>query len=98
MTGSQPAELAPQYILWLSVLATAGLVLMWSAFWLAVVKRGESISEVLLSPAFFRTVCVMGVIAAAVVLTLAGRLPGQVTGAILSGIGAYVLGRSQEAQ
>jgi len=86
------AELAPPYILWLSILATAGLVLMWSAFWLAVVRRQESVTGVLLSPAFFRTVCVMGVIAATVVLSLAGRLAGNIVGAILSAIAGYVLG------
>ncbi len=58
------AQITPEQILWLSILATAGLVLMWGLFWLA---------EVLLSPAFFRTVAVMGVIAATVVLSLAGR-------------------------
>jgi hypothetical protein len=89
---TQPTELTPQYILWLSVLATAGLVLMWGAFWLAVVRRQESVRDVLLSPTFFRTVSVMGVIAATVVLSLAGRLAGNIAGAILSGIVGYVLG------
>lgn len=69
---------------------------MWSVFWLAVVKRGESIQEILLSSAFFRTVAVMGVIAATVVLSLAGKLEGNVTGAILSGIVGYVLGKFTE--
>lgn len=35
----------------------------------------------------------MGVIAATVVLSLAGRLEGNTTGAILSGIVGYVLGQ-----
>ena len=35
----------------------------------------------------------MGVIAATVVLSLAGRLEGNLTGAILSGIVGYVLGQ-----
>jgi hypothetical protein len=96
MNPSQPAELNPHYILWLSILATAGLVLMWGAFWLAVVRRQESVRDVLLSPAFFRTVVVMGVIAATVVLSLADRLEGNVTGAILSGVAGYVLGRRTE--
>lgn len=86
-------ELSAQYIIWLSVLATAGLVVMWTAFWIAVVKRGESVQEILLSPGFFKTVAVMGVIAATVVLSLAGRLAGNITGAILSGIVGYVLGQ-----
>lgn len=85
--------LSPQYIFWLSILATSGLAFMWAAFWWAVVKRGESIHEILLSSGFFRTVVVMGVVAAAVVLSLAGRLESNITGAILSGIVGYVLGQ-----
>jgi len=83
----------PRQILWLSILATAGLTFCWAAFWLAVSKRGESISGILASSGFFRTVSVMGVIAATTVLSLADRLPGQVAGAILSGIVGYVLGQ-----
>lgn len=85
--------LSPQYVMVLSILATVGLVAMWVAFWWAVVRSKESIHEVLLSAAFFRTVVVMGVIAAAVVLGLSGRLEGNVTGSILSGIVGYVLGQ-----
>ena len=90
--GSGAVQLSPEYIVWLSVLATAGLVLMWAAFWFAIVRAKESVHEVLLSAGFFRTVTVMGVIAATVVLSLAGRLEGNITGAILSGIVGYVLG------
>jgi hypothetical protein len=85
--------LSPRYILWLSILATLGLVLTWTAFWVAVTKRAENIRGILASPGFFRTVAVMGVLAATVVLSLAGRLPGNITGAILSGIVGYVLGQ-----
>src|SRR5437016_10974551 len=90
---SNVAMLSPQYILWLSILATAGLVLMWGAFWWTVTRRGESVRGILASPGFFRTVAVMGVVAATVVLSLAGRLAGNITGAILSGIVGYVLGQ-----
>jgi hypothetical protein len=86
-------HLSPNYILWLSILATAGLVSMWTVFWWAVTKAKESVHDVLLSVAFFRTVTVMGVIAATVVLSLAGRLAGNITGAILSGVVGYVLGQ-----
>jgi len=86
-------QLSSQFILWLSILATGGLVLMWAVFWLAVVRSKESVREILLSTMFFRTVAVMGVIAATVVLSLAGRLEGNITGAILSGIVGYVLGQ-----
>jgi uncharacterized BrkB/YihY/UPF0761 family membrane protein len=86
-------QLTPQEILWLSILATVGLVLMWGLFWLAVARSKESIREVLQGAAFFRTVAVMGVIASTVVLSLAGRLDGNITGAILSGIVGYVLGQ-----
>lgn len=69
---------------------------MWAAFWIAVAVRKDkedSVRSILQSPGFFRTVAVMGVIAAAVVLCLAGRLEGHITGAILSGIVGYVLGQ-----
>ena len=89
---SGAVQLSPEYIVWLSVLATAGLVLMWAVFWFAIIRARESVHEVLLSAGFFRTVTVMGVIAATVVLSLAGRLEGNITGAILSGIVGYVLG------
>src|SRR3954463_15444658 len=89
----KPVDISEQSILLLSVLATAGLAVMWVAFWLSVVKSNESIHKVLISPGFFRTVTVMGVIAATVVLSLAGRMESNVTGAILSGIVGYVLGQ-----
>jgi hypothetical protein len=91
-TVQAAVPLSPEYVLWLSILATAGLVLMWAVFWLAAWKRGENIHDILSSPGFFRTVVVMGVVAATVVLSLAGRLEGNLTGAILSGIVGYVLG------
>lgn len=83
--------LSPQQIVWLSILGTTGLVLMWAVFWWRA-GRSASIYGILQSPGFFRTVAVMGVIAATVVLSLAGRLEGNITGAILSGIVGYVLG------
>lgn len=86
-------QLKPEYIVWLSVLATAGLVAMWGFFWHSVALSQEKIMDILLSPTFFKTVAVMGVIAATVVLSLAGRLEGNITGAILSGIVGYVLGQ-----
>ena len=66
---------------------------MWLVFWLSVARSKESVHEILASPGFFRTVTVMGVVAATVVLSLAGRLEGNITGAILSGIVGYVLGQ-----
>jgi hypothetical protein len=89
-------QLSPRYVAGLSILATAGLAALWGIFWIAAIRNGESIRDILLSPAFFRTVTVMGVIAATVVLSLAGRLSGNITGAILSGIVGYVLGQTQE--
>lgn len=86
-------ELKPEYIMALSVLATVGLVTMWGMFWNSVAKSQENIMDILRSPSFFKTVTVMGVIAATVVLSLAGRLEGNITGAILSGIAGYVLGQ-----
>ncbi len=85
--------ITPEYVLGLSILATVGLVVMWISFWWAVGKSGENIHEILLSTGFFRTVVVMGVIAATVVLALVGRLESNITGAILSGIVGYVLGQ-----
>ncbi len=95
-------ELGPEYIAGLSVLATVGLVTMWWQFWRSVEKSDESIFEIVKSPATFKIITVMGVIAATVVLSLAGRLDGNITGAILSGIVGYVLGqlsmRKEEAK
>lgn len=86
-------RLKQEYIVGLSILATAGLVLMWGIFWHSAVRSQEKIMDILKSPSFFKTVTVMGVIAATVVLSLAGRLEGNITGAILSGIVGYVLGQ-----
>lgn len=86
-------NLNAQGVLWLSVLATIGLILMWSVFWYSVSKSGENIFEIIQSPATFKIITVMGVIAATAVLSLAGRLKGEITGAILSGIVGYVLGQ-----
>jgi hypothetical protein len=85
-------QLTSEHIMWLSALATAGLVIMWAIFWFVVRRTEESAAHILLSPAFFKSISVMGIIAATVVLSLAGRLDGNVTGAILSGIVGYVLG------
>ncbi len=93
--GLEPTEAS---ILILSGLATAGLAIMWVAFWIAVARSGESITGILRSGAFFRTVTVMGVIAATVVLSLAGRLEGNITGAVLSGIVGYVLGAAAQKE
>lgn len=92
-TINAAAALKPEYIVGLSILATIALVAMWAVFWLAVARAKESIMDILTSPAFFKTVTVIGVIAATVVLSLAGRLEGNITGAILSGIAGYVLGQ-----
>ena len=85
--------LKPEYIVGLSVLATLGLVVMWWMFWRSVAKSNESIFEIIKSPATFKIITVMGVIAATVVLSLARQLEGNITGAILSGIVGYVLGQ-----
>jgi hypothetical protein len=76
----------------LSIVATVALVLMWTVFWIAVIRSHESVVSVLLNPAFFRVVAIVGIIAATAVLSLAGRLAGEITGTILSGIAGYVLG------
>lgn len=75
------------------MLATAGLCCCWAAFWWAVARQGAGIQDVLASAAFFRTVTVMGIIATTAVLSLAGKLEGSVTAAILTGIAGYVLGQ-----
>ena len=85
-------QMSAHDVLCLSVLATAGLFVMWAVFWLVVLFRKESISEIVVKPEFFQIVTVMGVIAATVVLSLANRLDGNLTAAILSGIAGYVLG------
>jgi uncharacterized membrane protein YdjX (TVP38/TMEM64 family) len=76
----------------LAGVATAGLVIMWIAFWFAVARRkDETISKILESNGFFRTIVVMGIIATTAVLSLAGKLEPQ-TATILSGVAGYVLG------
>ena len=85
-------QMSPDYVWRLSLLATAGLVVMWSIFWLVVWLKKENIMEILKSDSFFKTITVMGVIAATVVLSLADKIAGDLTGAILSGIVGYVLG------
>lgn len=89
MPTSTPLD--AQQIIWLSVLATSGLLLTWAVFWWRA-GRDTSAYQILQSPGFFRTVALMGAISATVVLSLAGRLEGNITGAILSGIVWYVLG------
>ena len=84
-------------VMLLAGLATGGLVIMWVAFWWSAARRGENISEILASAGFFRTVVVMGVIAATAVLSLAGRLEAN-TSAILSGVVGYVLGHLSSRQ
>ncbi|MEH6628868.1 MAG: hypothetical protein V7739_20705 [Motiliproteus sp.] len=91
-------QLNPEYIVGLSILATVALVTMWGMFWNSVAKSNENIMDILKSPTFFKTVTVIGVIAATVVLSLAGRLDGNITGAILSGIAGYVLGQMSGKQ
>jgi hypothetical protein len=92
-TSEKSPSLSPENVVSLSILATVGLVLMWGVFWFAAVKAKENIHEILLSPSFFRTITVIGVIASTVVLGLADRIEGSITGAILSGIVGYVLGQ-----
>jgi hypothetical protein len=85
-------QITPRDVWLLSILATAGLSLMWTVFWIAVWRRNESITDILTKPEFFQVVTVMGVIAATVVLSLADKIKGELTAAILSGIAGYVLG------
>lgn len=82
-----------EYIVGLAVLAAVCIVLMWCMFWHTVAKSQDSVIDVLKSPSFFKGSTVIGVIAATAVLSLAGRLDGNVSGAILSGIVGYVLGQ-----
>lgn len=89
---SETVQMSSQYVWWLSVLATVGLCLRWTVFWIVVWRRKESITDILTKPEFFKVVTVMGVIAATVVLSLADRIKGELTAAILSGIVGYVLG------
>jgi hypothetical protein len=90
--GGESTIMTPGHVVGLSVLATAGLVVCWIAFWRAVSKQNEKVMEILSNPAFFQVVTVMGVIAATVVLSLCDKLKGELTVSILSGIVGYVLG------
>ncbi|HEY3936200.1 MAG TPA: hypothetical protein VGL97_02125 [Bryobacteraceae bacterium] len=88
---NSPTPLDTTSVVILSIVATAALVAMWGIFWWAA-RSNERVVNVLLNTAFFRVVTIMGIIAATAVLSLAGRLEGNVTGAILSGVAGYVLG------
>lgn len=90
-TKVQPVS--QESIFGLSILAVVGLIVMWCVFWFVMLRTKEKVVDVLLNPAFFRTVTVMGVIAATSVLSLAGRMEADITGAVLSGIVGYVLGQ-----
>lgn len=81
-------------IIFLSILATLGLFLMWGIFWFFVWKSKESITYIIQSPFVFKIIVVMGVISATAVFTLTGKLSGDIAGAIISGIVGYVLGQS----
>ena len=54
------------YVFALSILSTAGLVICWGIFCLAVYCRKEGITDVLSNSGFNQVVTVMGVVAAAV--------------------------------
>lgn len=92
LMADSPVQLSANNIVALSFLAAIVLFLMWGVFWLAIIQSKVSILDVLSSQGFFRTVAVMGVIAATAVLGLAGRLDSNIAGAILSGVGGFVLG------
>ena len=91
---SSVVTLSQLNIMILAILATISIVLMWWVFWNKIKTDTEKATDVLMNPSFFKTVAVIGVIAAVAVLSLAGRLEGNITGAILSGIVGYVLGQS----
>jgi hypothetical protein len=90
--------LEPKYIVALSLFAVVGLLIMWRVFWNSVARSEEKIMDILLNPAFFKTVTVMCIIGATVVLSLACILDGNITGSILSGIVGYVLGQSSHQE
>ena len=72
--GMVAVQLVPEYIIGLSILATLGLAFMWGSFWFFVAKSKDSIMDVIKSPSFFKIITdVVGVIAATVILSLAGR-------------------------
>ena len=92
------SAMTPGFVLLLSILATVGLVACWITFWVVVCSQKQEITSILSNPAFFQTVTVMGVIAAAVVLSLCDKVRGELTASILSGIVGYVLGSLKTKQ
>ena len=54
MLPDDAIQMSSSDVLWLSVLATGGLVLLWGIFWVAVHRRQESITTILSAPTFFR--------------------------------------------
>jgi hypothetical protein len=55
------APFTPQQIVWLSILATSGLVTMWLVFWWTV-GRDVSVYRIIQSQGFFRTVAVIALL------------------------------------
>jgi hypothetical protein len=90
--SSQAVQMSAQYVWQLSLLASGGLIILWAIFWLVVWRRQESATEIVAKPEFFQIITVMGIVSATVVLSLAGRIDGNLTAAILSGIAGFVLG------
>ena len=86
--------LHPIYIAGLSVLAAISLVFMWWCFWKAAASKDNNVLTTIQNSAFLKTVTVIGVIAATVILTLVDKLGGDIAGAILSGVAGYVLGNT----
>jgi predicted cation transporter len=85
-------DLSAEQILCLSWIATIGIVVMLTVFWLVVYKQHDKAITILRSNAFFRTVTVVGFIAATSVLSLSGIIEGHLAAAILSGIAGFILG------
>ena len=84
----------------LAFLVFAGMVVMWTMFWIAYIKVKDPtiMLTILESPIFLKTVTVIGVVAVTGALAISERLESSATGAILSGIVGYVLGQCSPAK
>ena len=84
--------LDPSQVVVLAVAALVAVLGVWITLWVVAVQKPELVKALLLNQHFLRGMAVIMVLAAVTVLALAGRLDGEVAGAILSGIVGYVLG------
>jgi hypothetical protein len=74
------------------------VVTIWTVFWISVVKRGVDPHAIVRDGGFLRVVTVGFTLSAVVILSIARVLSGELAGAIISGVGGYVLGSIRDSR